>query len=79
MAGFKKGDKAWIVESKLIIQPVTILRCTGGIYLTRFDNKPGGIQVKEHRLFASEEEAKASTGGNRSKAYLHQYGALNMK
>ena len=59
MANYKAGDKAYIVESNRFIREVTIVRFLGGMYLIRFTNG-GGIQVKEHRLFASEEAAKES-------------------
>lgn len=59
MAKLKAGDSAYIVESNRIIRPVTIVNNAGGMYLIRFDTG-GGIKVKEHRLFATEEEAKAA-------------------
>lgn len=59
MAKFKAGDKAYILENNRIIREVTIVRYSGGLYLIRF-NSGGGIQVKEHRLFVSEEEAAAN-------------------
>ncbi|WP_205027761.1 hypothetical protein [Anaerosacchariphilus polymeriproducens] len=39
------------------------MKCSGGIYLIRF-NTGGGIQVKEHRLYSSQEEAQAAIPGN---------------
>ena len=59
MAKFKAGDKAYIVESNRLVREVTIVRFLGGMYLIRFEGG-GGIQVKEHRLFVSEEDALES-------------------
>jgi hypothetical protein len=56
MAKFKAGDTAYIIESNMTVRKVTVSRCSGGMYLILFENG-GGIQVKEHRLYASEEEA----------------------
>lgn len=59
MARMKAGDTAYIIESNRFIKPVTIVNCSGGMYLIHFENG-GGIRVKEHRLFATEEAAKES-------------------
>ena len=59
MAKFKAGDKAYIVESNRLVREVTIVRFLSGMYLVRFEGG-GGIQVKEHRLFASKEAAHES-------------------
>lgn len=56
MAKFKQGDTAYILESNRIVRKVTIGRYAAGMYLIRFENG-GGIQVKEHRLYESEEAA----------------------
>lgn len=39
---------------------VEILSTAGGLYLIRFLDSGGGIKVKEHRLFATKEEAERS-------------------
>lgn len=62
MARFKAGDTAYIVESNRIIKEVKIVNCAGGMYLIKFANG-GGIRVKEHRIFATEEDAKKSIPG----------------
>lgn len=54
------GDTAYIVESNRIIREVKIVRCSGGIFLVKFPDTGGGIQVKRHRLFATREEAESS-------------------
>jgi len=50
MAGFKPGDKAYIVENNRIVRQCTVARISAGMHLIRFENG-GGIQVKAHRLF----------------------------
>jgi hypothetical protein len=59
MEKFKAGDTAYIIESNMTVRKVTVSRCSGGMYLILFENG-GGIQVKEHRLFATEEAALAA-------------------
>jgi hypothetical protein len=59
MAMFKAGDTAYIIESNMTVRKVTVSRCSGGMYLILFENG-GGIQVKEHRLYATEEDAVAA-------------------
>ena len=54
------GDVAYIVESNRIIREVKIVRCSGGMFLVKFSDTGGGIQVKRHRLFATKEEAENS-------------------
>lgn len=59
MAAFKAGDKAYIVENNRIVRQCTVIRVSAGMYLIRFENG-GGIQIKGHRLFASQEDAENS-------------------
>lgn len=47
----KAGDTAYIVESNRFVREVIIVRVSGGIYLIRFKDSGGGIQVKKHRLW----------------------------
>ena len=56
----KVGDTAYIVESNRYVREVEIRRCSGGMFLVRFTDTGGGIQVKIHRLFATREEAEKS-------------------
>lgn len=56
----KVGDIAYIVESNRFVREVEIRRCSGGMFLVRFTDSGGGIQVKAHRLFATREEAEKS-------------------
>ena len=56
----KVGDTAYIVESNRYVREVEIHRCSGGMFLVRFTDTGGGIQVKAHRLFATREEAEKS-------------------
>ena len=57
---FKPGDTVFLVESNRIIREVRILKVGGGFYTIRFMDSDDGIKVKEHRLFASKEEAEKS-------------------
>ncbi len=57
---FKTGDTVFIVESNRFIREVEVRSCGGGMYLVRFKDNGGGIRLKEHRLFATKEEAEAS-------------------
>ena len=56
----KVGDTAYIVESNRYVREVEIRRCSGGMFLVRFTDTGGGIQVKAHRLFVTREEAEKS-------------------
>ena len=60
MAKMKTGDTAYIVESNRLIREVEIKSWAGGMYLIRFKDSGGGIKVKEHRLFATREDAESS-------------------
>ena len=60
MAKMKTGDTAYIVESNRLIREVEIKSWAGGMYLIRFKDSGGGLKVKEHRLFATKEEAESS-------------------
>lgn len=60
MAKMKAGDTAFIVESNRIVREVEIKSVAGGMYLIRFKDSGGGIKVKEHRLFATREDAESS-------------------
>ncbi len=60
MAMMKAGDTAYIVESNRIVREVEVRSCAGGIYLIKFKDSDGGIKVKEHRLYATKEDAEAS-------------------
>lgn len=56
----KVGDVAYLVESNRIIREVEIRRYSGGMFLVRFTDTGGGIQVKVHRLFHTREDAEKS-------------------
>ena len=60
MAKMKAGDTAFIVESNRIVREVEIKSFAGGMYLIRCKDSGGGIKVKEHRLFATREDAESS-------------------
>jgi len=54
----KAGDTAYLVESNRFVREVEILRCNGELYVVRFKDTGGGLQVKAHRLFLTSEEAE---------------------
>ena len=58
MAKFNQGDTVYIVESNRFVREAEVKSFAGGLYLIRFNNSGGGIKVKEHRLYASKEEAE---------------------
>lgn len=60
MGKFKAGCKAFIVESSIFVKEVYVVKSSGGFCLIRYANGDGGYRVRESRLFATEEEAKAS-------------------
>lgn len=41
-AGYKAGDKAYIVESNRIVRKCTVVRPAGNLFIIRFENG-GGI------------------------------------
>ena len=57
---FKAGDTVFIVESNRFIREAEVKTCAGGMYLVKFKDNGGGIKLKEHRLFATKEDAEAS-------------------
>lgn len=57
---FKAGDTVYIVESNRFIRETEVRSCSGGMYLLKFKDNGGGIKLKEHRLFATKDEAEAS-------------------
>ncbi len=59
-AKYKAGDTAFIVESNCHVREVEIRSCSGGMYLVKFKDNGGGIRVKEHRIFTTQEETEAS-------------------
>ena len=49
---------AYIISAGNRIEPVTIIKYSGGFYTVRYVNREGGTRLKEHRLFAYKEEAE---------------------
>ena len=66
-AKFKAGDTVYIVESNHFIREAEIKSFAGGMYLVKFKDSGGGIKLKEHRLFASKEDAEVSIPKKESK------------
>ena len=57
---YNPGDTAYIVESNRIIREVKILKVAGGFATLRFTDSKGGINLRESRLFPTQEDAEAS-------------------
>lgn len=60
----KIGDVVYIVESNRYIRQVQIVRIIGNMYLIRFLDNGGGIQVRKNRLYKTEKEADESIKKN---------------
>lgn len=60
MGKFKVKGKAFIVESSIFVKEVYVVKSSGGFCLIRYTNGDSGYRVRESRLFATEEEVKAS-------------------
>lgn len=54
----KRGDNAYVIESNMVIRPVRILNCSGGLYLVKFMNSGGAIRVHPDRLYSTREAAE---------------------
>ena len=70
-AGYKAGDKAYIVESNRIVRECTVVRPAGNLIIIRFENG-GGIQVKKNRLFTTKEAAEESISKAEPKTVVAQ-------
>lgn len=57
---YEIGSTAYIVESNHTVREVTIVSRKGEFYTVRFENGKGGIRLKEHRIFPSQEVAEES-------------------
>ena len=58
MSKFNPGDRAWIVESTIVVVEVEIVKYSGGFYLIRYPKQGGGYKVRESRLYKTKEEAE---------------------
>lgn len=76
---FKEGTSAFIIESNRLVREVVIVKRTGNLYIVRFADSNGGIQVREGRIFASRENAEATVPNVREnkKRYLSPYEYLH--
>ena len=57
---YNPGDTAYIVESGLFVREVTVVKVAGGFATLRFADGPGGVRLRESRLYMTKEEAEAS-------------------
>lgn len=69
---FKKGDTCYIVANGSMIKQGLIKQIQGGFYMIVFESG-GIIRLKQHRLFATEEEAQASIPLHRRKRRPNVY------
>lgn len=72
MPKFSEGDKVYMIESNHRVREVTVLRYSGGRYLVQL-GAGSGIRVGEHRLFATESEAKGNIPGKKSNEEPRRY------
>ncbi len=54
---FQAGDIVYIVAAGNRVKEARVLRYAGGFYTLRLP-EGGGVRLKEHRLFATKEEAQ---------------------
>ncbi len=59
---YRSGDTVYIIESVRFIRQCVVLRFGGGLYTLRFADSPGGVRLRENRLFPTEEAAKRMIG-----------------
>lgn len=57
MAGYKKGDRAYIIVSNNDIMEVIVINHINDLYTIRLSSK-GAIRLKSGRLYQTEQEAK---------------------
>ncbi len=56
---YNPGDTAYIVESGLFVREVEVVKVAGGFATLRFKDGPGGVRLRESRMYATKEEAEA--------------------
>lgn len=59
---YSSGDTVYIIESIRFIRKCVVMRFGGGLYTLRFTDCPGGLRLRESRLYPTEEEAKKRIG-----------------
>lgn len=57
---YEKNSIVYLVESNRYIRKAVVHRVTGDFYVVRFYDNGGAIQVREKRLFSTEDAARAS-------------------
>lgn len=70
---YDKNDTAFLIESNRFIREVKIAKYSAGLYLVKFADGAGGIKVRENRLYASEEEARAALPKSEEKPAPHRH------
>lgn len=76
---FKEGTSVFIIESNRLVREVVIVKRTGNLYVIKFADNNGGIQVRGSRLFSTRDEAEKSVPNVREskKRYLSPYEYLH--
>lgn len=59
---FKVGTKAFIIESRIYIREVQVVKFSNGFYTAKFIDRDGAIRIKEARLYESRKEAEQAIG-----------------
>ena len=60
---FKPGDRAYFVGNGRFLHEVTVVKVAGGFATLLFNDRSGGVKLRENRLFKSKEEAERSMQG----------------
>ena len=69
---YKKDEICYIIENNIKIVPVKILKYSSEFYTVKLLSKAGAIRLKEHRIFATEEEARKILGIDRVNRNLNE-------
>ena len=56
---YQNGQTVFVISSARFIKEAVVLKYAGGFYTIRWKDSPGGMRVRESRLFSSREEAQA--------------------
>ena len=70
---YKNDEICYIIENNIKVVPVKILKYSSGFYTVKFVTKTGATRLKEHRIFATEEEARKILGIDRGNIKYNPY------
>lgn len=57
---YQVGDIVYLIESNRFIREVKIAQISSGMCLVKFTDTPGGIRVRQSRLYENEQSAQAA-------------------